>query len=117
MARKIRTQIYLDRDQDKLLREQAKKLGISKAELIRRKISQAGASYASGPEAWKEELRFIAERAPAYGAATECDEPEFVPDLKAWEQAKKFMLERLAMDVPQTGRTWTRDELYEDDDE
>jgi CO/xanthine dehydrogenase Mo-binding subunit len=85
MGRMVRKQIYLESDQDKMLQARAKALGISTAELIRRRITDPGrgvASYPTRPEAWEEELRFIAERA------------------------------RLA-DLKKT-RGWTRDELYEE---
>jgi CO/xanthine dehydrogenase Mo-binding subunit len=85
MARMIRKQIYLEPEQDKTLKAKAKALGISTAELIRRRITEPGrgvASYPTRPEAWEEELHFIAERA------------------------------RLA-DLKKT-RGWTRDELYEE---
>ena len=111
MARKIRTQIYLDPDQDRELRKHAKELGISKAELIRRIISRPAASYPTRPEAWQDELRFLAEKAVAYGSHPE--EPQQI-DLQAWEESKKVIRERMKLKVPQTGRTWTREELYEE---
>jgi hypothetical protein len=33
---------------------------------------------------------------------------------EAWEELKHSMLERTKIKVPQIGRTWTRDELYEE---
>jgi hypothetical protein len=85
MGRMIRKQIYIDSQQDKALKRQAQDLGVSVAELIRRRIS----------------------RAPH-------EEPQF--DQQSWEEMKQFMYERSKMKVPQTGRQWTRDELYEEDD-
>ena len=85
MARMVRKQIYLEAEQDKTLKARAKALGVSTAELIRRRITEPGrgvASYPTRPGAWEEELHFIAERA------------------------------RLA-DLKKT-RGWTRDELYEE---
>ena len=85
MGKMVRKQIYLESDQDKMLQARAKALGISTAELIRRRITDPGrgvASYPTRPEAWEEELRFIAERA-------------HLADLKKT-------------------RGWTRDELYEE---
>jgi hypothetical protein len=61
-------------------------LGVTESELIRRGVDQATAQVAKGPR-----------------------------DPKAWEEAMAFMRKRAAMRVPQTGRSWTRDELYEDD--
>lgn len=85
MERMVRKQFYLEREQDKMLKAQAKALGISTAELVRRRITEPGrgvASYPTRPDAWEEELHFIAERAP-------------LADLKKT-------------------RGWTRDELYEE---
>ena len=84
MGRMIRKQIYIDSDQDDLLKRRAKELGISEAALIRRCIDET----ASRP--------------------TESERK------KAWQEALAFMEERAKMRVPQTGRTWTRDELYEE---
>ena len=33
---------------------------------------------------------------------------------RAWEKLHAFAEERARMRVPQTGRTWTRDDIYED---
>jgi len=85
MGRMVRKQIYIEPEQDKTLKERAKALGVSEAELIRRRITDPGrgvASYPTRPEAWEEELRSIVERS------------------------------RLA-DLKKT-RGWTRDELYEE---
>jgi hypothetical protein len=61
----VRKQIYLRPEQDQQLKAQAKRLGVSAAELIRRRITQGGSSISRGsrPEAWLEEKKFIAERA------------------------------------------------------
>ncbi|MCI0441560.1 MAG: hemin-degrading factor [Chloroflexi bacterium] len=85
MGRKIRKQIYIEPEQDQMLKRQAKKLGISEAELIRRCIDQAIALTPSAPR-----------------------------DLEAWKEAKEFIKKRMSMSVPQTGRTWTREEIYEE---
>jgi hypothetical protein len=83
----IRKQIYLRSDQDQLIKRQAAHLGISAAELIRRRLQQPDAlsavSRPARPSAWNEEMRFIKRR-----------ERE-LPDMKG-------------------KRTWTREELYED---
>ncbi len=85
MTRMIRKQIYVEPEQETRLKERAQKSGISESELIREGIDRV------------------------------LDTPIELPrNLKAWEEAKKFMLERMKMDVPQTGRTWTRDELYDE---
>jgi hypothetical protein len=36
------------------------------------------------------------------------------PDPRAWAEARAVIVRRLKMTAPQTGRAWTRDELYED---
>ena len=84
MARMIRKQVYIEPRQEELLKRRAKELGVSEAELIRQGIDLA----ASRP------IRFR--------------------NLKAWEEMKEFIEKHRSMDVPQTGRAWTRDELYDD---
>jgi hypothetical protein len=81
----IRKQIYLRSDQDELLKREAAKLGISAAELIRRRVQgvPGGISRPTRREAWQSEVDFIKERA------------RLLPDLKG-------------------KRSWTRDELYEE---
>ncbi len=85
MGRKVRKQIYIEPEQEQMLKHQAKKLGISEAELIRRCIDQA----------------------PSISDLSPFDE-------EAWEKVKAIMEERLSMNVPQTPRTWTREEIYEE---
>jgi hypothetical protein len=80
----VRTQIYLDPNQKKLLKQRSKETGLSEAALIREYISEG--------------IRQPTQR-----------ERE-----KAWEELKASMEERAKMNVPQTGRTWTREELYEE---
>jgi hypothetical protein len=81
----IRKQIYVTAEQEALLKRSAKVLGVSEADVVRRGIELVG-------------------------------EPGriFRPDPKAWEELKRDMRKRAQMDVPQTGRSWTREELYED---
>lgn len=85
MTRMVRKQIYIEHQQEELLKRRAKELGITEAELVRRAIDQIADAQATSAR-----------------------------KLKAWQEAKAVMEERLRMDVPQTGRTWTRDELYEE---
>lgn len=85
MSRMVRKQVYIEPRQDELLKRRAKELGVTEAELIRRAIDQAMRVSAALP-----------------------------PDQQAWEEEKAFIEERMRMDVPQTGRTWTRDELYDE---
>ena len=86
MVRMVRKQVYIREDQESQLKRASKELGVTESELIRRGVDQATAQVAKGPR-----------------------------DPKAWEEAMAFMRKRAAMRVPQTGRSWTRDELYEDD--
>jgi len=83
--RMVRKQVYISQDQQARLKRVSKELGVTESELIRRGVD-ATCSVAKGPR-----------------------------DPKAWEEALAFMRERAKLKVPQTGRTWTRDELYEDD--
>jgi hypothetical protein len=84
MARMIRKQVYLEPDRDALLKRQARELGVTESDLIRRGIEQLarGSVTARDEQAWRDELAFIRERAAR---------PE----------------------LPE-GRSWTRDELYAD---
>jgi len=84
MVRMIRKQIYIKPEQEEALDRRSKELGISEAELIRQYIDDGTIR----PSA--------AERATAL--------KELLADMK----------ERAKMRVPQTGRDWTRDELYEE---
>ena len=85
MSKMVRKQIYLSAKQDEMLKEQAAIIGISESELIRRRVDRP--------------------------AENEFDEDL---DIAAWHEAKKLIARRLKMKVPQTGRTWTRDDLYEE---
>ena len=85
MTRMVRKQIYIEREQEAFLKRRAQQLGVSEAELVREAIARA----ASVP----------------IGA---------VPDLRAWEEERSFIERARCLDAPQTGRTWTRDELYEE---
>jgi hypothetical protein len=83
----VRKQIYIQRQQQAILRRLARALRVSEAELIRQALDhqvRAGSRLAQ-------------------------------PDPEAWEQAHRFMT-ALRARGPLSGRarTWTRDELYED---
>lgn len=84
MTQMIRKQIYVRADQEAMLKKKASQLGVSEAELIREYI----------------------------------DEGVQRPTASEREEAKRRLLasmrERAKMRVPQTGRDWTRDELYEE---
>jgi len=86
MGRMVRKQIYIRPEQDGALKHRAKALGVSEADLIR------------------QGLEMVLGRADAPTDPTD----------QAWEEAKRFIQLRMAMKVPQTGRSWTREELYEE---
>jgi hypothetical protein len=86
VTRMIRKQVYIREDQESRLKRAAKELGVTESELIRRGVDQATAQVAKGPR-----------------------------DPQAWAELMEFVKKRGQMQVPQTGRSWTRDELYEDD--
>ena len=62
MVTKIRKQIYLDRQQNELLKQSSRKMGVSEAEIIRQAIlAQASrlTTIQSDRKAWEKELGFI----------------------------------------------------------
>ena len=85
MSRMVRKQVYITNEQEKLLKRRAKALGVTESEIMRRGIDAADRATASFPF-----------------------------DREAWEDALLFMKERARLNVPQTGRSWTREELYEE---
>ena len=86
MSRMVRKQIYIEPRRERLLKRRAKELQISEAEIVRRAIDQIGRASTILPS----DLR-----------------------LRAWEE-KAFIERHRKMTVPQTGRSWTRDELYDE---
>lgn len=85
MCRMIRKQVYIEPEQDELLKRRSKELGISEAALIRQAIDRLGADSSESPS-----------------------------KRQAWEEAKRVIQERMKLRVPQTGRNWTREEIYEE---
>jgi hypothetical protein len=85
MPRMVRKQVYITPEQGRLLKRRAKALGKSEAEIVRQGIELASRSNAG-----------------------------FSFDRRAWQELKRDMAKRGRMKVPQTGRTWTREELYEE---
>ena len=85
MGRMIRKQVYITAEQERLLKRRAKALGVPEAEVVRQGIELASTTAASFPF-----------------------------DRKAWEEEKQFIRKRMRMRVPQTGRSWTREELYDE---
>lgn len=81
----VRKQVYIGARQEALLKRRARVLGVTEAELIRRGIDAP-------------------DRAPLPAP----------PDPAAWAAAKAVMEERLRLGAPQTGRGWTREELYDE---
>lgn len=66
MSRMVRKQVYLEPEQEKRLKQQAKALGVSEAELIRRGVGQVTrlpVEVPLDPKAWHDELAFIRKRA------------------------------------------------------
>jgi hypothetical protein len=85
MGRMVRKQVYIEPRQEELLKQRARELGVTEAQLIRLGIDQVARVPAALP-----------------------------PDRRAWEEEKAFARQRKRTGVPQTGRTWTRDELYDE---
>ena len=87
MGRMVRKQIYITPAQDALLKQWARRLGVTESDLIRRGIEQLD-----------------------WGPTTP------LLDEQAWQEEIAFMRERARMVVPQQtgGRGWTREELYDE---
>jgi hypothetical protein len=82
--RMVRKQVYIEARQDRLLKQRARQLGLTEAELIRRSLDQGlvgAAGHTRNAEAWKDVMRLVGRR--------------------------------LRMKVPQRSRRWTRDDLYD----
>lgn len=82
----VRKQIYITPDQDRLVKECARDQDVSEAQVIRHILDEG-----LDPEARKRRRQ-----------------------REAWERLESFMKERALIQVPQTGRTWTREELYDE---
>jgi hypothetical protein len=66
MGRMVRKQVYIEPEQEVLLKQRARALGMSEAELIRMGIAAMGRTAISLPmdqRAWADELAFIRQRA------------------------------------------------------
>ena len=87
MAKMIRKQVYIKPAHERMLKRRARELGVTEAEVIRRGIEELARSASA---------------------------PTFTPDPSAWIEARRWIERRRRMKVPQTGRTWTREELYEE---
>ena len=84
MTAKIRKQIYIEADQDVLLKQLVHQKGGSEAEIIRQAIAQYALSFQS---------------------------PTL--DLSAWEQERAFIQNLMAQGPIQGERTWQREDLHE----
>ncbi len=85
VARMVRKQVYIEARQDRLLKRYARQRGATEAELIREGIDLLGHRTA----------------AP-------------VSRERAIRELFAFARTRAAIKAPQTGRAWTREELYEE---
>ena len=86
MRKMVRKQIYIEAEQEELLKQRARELGVSEAELIRHGIDKVG-------------------RAPV----------ALAPDRRAWQEELSFIRGRARILATQGGeRGWTREELYEE---
>ncbi|GEA13955.1 CopG family transcriptional regulator [Moorella sp. E308F] len=84
MERMIRKQLYLNAEQNFILKQRAKEMGITEAELVRRAIT----SHISTAK-WQKK------------------------DVRAWEEEKKFIQQLIKQGPAKGQRTWKREELYE----
>jgi hypothetical protein len=85
MGRMVRKQIYIEPEQARMLKQQAKELGIAESNLIRRGISQLGHPL-----------------------------PVAFLDRKAWQEELSFIRKRARRRALSRQRNWTREELYEE---
>jgi hypothetical protein len=81
----IRKQVYIEPLQDTSLKKQAKRLGITEAEVIRQAIDRQMALLVPG-----------------------------VRDISAWEREKAFIAERMAGKPLSRGRKFRREEAYKE---
>jgi hypothetical protein len=84
MTTKIRKQIYLDVQQNEMLKQASKKLGVSEAEIIRQAIDAQTSRSTLGRK-----------------------------NLTAWKQERQFLQSLLEEGSIAGGRTWKREELHE----
>jgi len=85
MAAMVRKQVYIEPRQDDLLKQWAAETGMTEAKIIRQAI-----------DLWEE------------SEARKCRAQE------AWQKARTFIEESIAQGPAPGGRTWTREELYEE---
>lgn len=83
----VRKQVYIEPQQELLLKEKAAQFGVTEAELIRRAIDLMFRGRIPVP-AWKDE--------------------------DAWREALAFMRERAKRPLKERPRTWTREDAYDE---
>ena len=104
MVSKIRKQIYIEAEQNNLLKEKARQTGLSEAEIIRQAIDQHIISVNVDPERSRR-VNVDPERSRRVKSPT--------PNLSAWEREKAFIA-GLENRPSQPGkRDWQREDLYE----
>ncbi len=95
MAKMVRKQIYIEKEQDEALREAAAAYGVSQAELIRQAIDRSLVGRRKVRVRYPDKMR-----------------------RKAFEEFVRFSEARRALygseESPQNGRGWTREEIYEE---
>lgn len=84
MGKMVRKQLYIDPRQEALLKQRAKELGITEAELVREALD----SYTWSTKRVRR-------------------------DLAVWQEEKAFMEALMSQGAVRDGRRWTRDELHE----
>jgi len=82
----VRREFELREEQSALLRQRSRELGVSEDELVRRAIDAM--------------IQMREQRSTRR---------------EAWLRLRAAMEQRALMDVPQTGRSWTREDLHVDD--
>lgn len=83
----VRKQVYIEARQDRVLKRRAKQLGVTEAELIRGSIDAL-------------------QRQPVSALRPR--------RLEALSESERYIRTHRRLKVPQTGRGWTREELYEE---
>jgi len=84
VGKMVRKQLYIDPRQEALLKQRAKELGITEAELVREALDT---------------YTWSTKRVPR--------------DLAVWQEEKAFMKALMSQGAVRGGRRWTRDELHE----
>lgn len=84
MPQMLRKQIYIDPQQDYLLKKKASKLHLTESELIRKGIEKL--------------LRA---------------DVILLHDIRGWEDEKKFMLSLMKKGTVKGGRSWKREDIYD----